>query len=310
MLQEKTQKPLKQSAITLFFVRTSAEQSVVSETESDEDLFLGQSNKKYQKIKQNENNTTSHTEVSLEANHVSENVTGAQDTILTRDNEEQLSQELNETVISASPPKEPIKFKRLRRLADIQEDTEQRELAEPTNSDVEEEFATTTEQVLTSDSENEAAIPDSEFLNQNDPEDELDEEQAKQASKDDWLKRVTDTLYPLSARFKYSEDLRLRFMQLKKQWGYTKYYKQVDAKNTDCPLCDHQHVATLFKIYNFFTKNKLKTGSHCITQFRVLNEAGDGLLSKEASKAIIDQDIQNSNSDRGAHRREVRGFIL
>lgn len=137
----------------------------------------------------------------------------------------------------------------------------------------------------------------------------LDEEQNEQLNNHDWLMRVIEHLLPLSEPIPDLDTDKEKFLALKKQWAYTGEFFLVDAKSTDCTLCDHQHVASLFTIINTHNQNQTEAASHCIKQFNALNQHGL-FHDKSTSKEIIERDILLAGQEKEQERRSIRKFFL
>jgi hypothetical protein len=146
-------------------------------------------------------------------------------------------------------------------------------------------------------------------FNQLDENDEPDNEQRAQIATNTWLMKALRTLKPLSEPVDETLPEEQQFLRLKKQWGYTQSYESVDPDDNDCPLCEHKHVATLFSIKNRFNKATTDAASHCITQFRVLND-DNTLMDKATSKGIIKADIEEANKERQKERQAYNKFII
>lgn len=123
-----------------------------------------------------------------------------------------------------------------------------------------------------------------------------------------WLKTVTERLEEASEPISPTNNLKLKFKKLKKQWAFTGETESVDFNSTDCPLCDHQHVATLFTIKNVQNDSTLQTASQCITQFRAMNNQNI-VFGHRRSRQIITDSINNANAKRTNARKNIRQYI-
>lgn len=144
-----------------------------------------------------------------------------------------------------------------------------------------------------------------------DDEDDLNEEQGKKLNKYDWVFRVINHLIPLTPVYRRPPPVlipKIQFLNLKEQWGYTGHYEAVDANKTDCTLCSHERVASLFTIMNIYNKIETKAASNCIMQFDALNPAGL-FYDRKASKAIIQADINSANAAHVTRRSEINKLI-
>jgi hypothetical protein len=130
-----------------------------------------------------------------------------------------------------------------------------------------------------------------------------------QMENEGWLEKVTKRLRNYSQPVGPFADLRQEFLALKKQWGFTLRYESTEPNTTDCGLCDHQHVASLFEIKNIQNGHTLETGSHCITQFQVIDENTNTLLEKENSFDIIQTAVDEAQTSRQQYLNEVRQFF-
>ncbi len=147
-----------------------------------------------------------------------------------------------------------------------------------------------------------------EMRNKQKSQEERTKEQIEKKSSDsEWLKKVVNHLEGMSVTLK-AKTFGGKFMELKKQWGFTGNFVLTDFDITDCTTCGHEHVAALFEILNIETGERTDTGSQCIRQFLALGE-NDEFLSEDESFSVIDQAIKDASAKRSRENNEIKRLI-
>jgi len=85
-----------------------------------------------------------------------------------------------------------------------------------------------------------------------------------------WAQRAARNILPLSRE---RSDLAAAL----REWRYQGGFRDLEAPDADCELCDHPDIRYQFEIRNRYTNARLQIGSECINRFGISATGEDGV---------------------------------